>query len=78
MTADQAARIDRLTTFMALCFPLLALAVIPILVRLGRQLLGVEGGPVVGLIFISFPGFILLTLQLDQVLFPLLAAVTMH
>jgi hypothetical protein len=78
MITDQAARIERLTTFMALAFPLLALAVIPILVGIGRQFLGAKGAPVVGLMFVSFPGFILLTLQLDQVLFPLLAVLTLH
>jgi hypothetical protein len=78
MIPDQAVRINRLTTFMALGFPLLALAVIPMLVGIGRQLLGAEDAPVAGLMYVSFPGFVLLTLQLDQVLFPLLAMAILY
>jgi len=72
------ARIQRLATFMAVSYPLLALAVIPVLLNLGSHLLGEADSPVPSLALISFPGFILFTLQLDQVLFPLLSTLALY
>jgi hypothetical protein len=72
------ARIQRLATFMAVSYPLLALAVIPALLSLGSHLLGEADAPVPSLALISFPGFILFTLQLDQVLFPLLSTLALY
>jgi hypothetical protein len=69
--SDLEGRFFVLTTFIAYVFPLLAMLVIPLLVRLGKMF---EEASInsYGLIYILMPNVILIPLFLDQALYPLL------
>lgn len=65
-------RFDRLTTVMAYAYPLISLLVIPIFLALSALFFTKKDAILPSLVLIFSPNFVLLTLQLDQVLFPLL------
>ena len=65
-------RFESLTRFMAILYPLIAMLVLPLLLRLARLVLPKEDAISPLILYVCFPGVILFTLQLDQVLFPLL------
>lgn len=74
VSGDQGDNFTDLTLFMAVVYPLLAMLALPLVANLARRLLpaGLELTSVV--FYLSFPGILLFTLQLDQVLFPLVFA----
>jgi len=65
-------RFESLTRFMAFLYPLIAMLVLPLLLRLARLVLPEEDAISPLILYVCFPGVILFTLQLDQVLFPFL------
>ncbi|HEY44694.1 MAG TPA: hypothetical protein G4O11_11995 [Anaerolineae bacterium] len=65
-------RFENLTRFMAVLYPLIAMLVLPLLLRLARLVLAEEVTISPLILYVCFPGVILFTLQLDQVFFPFL------
>lgn len=65
-------RVERLTSFMAYVFPLLAVLVILPLYSFSRQFLNAEDAILPCLLYIFCTNFILMPLSIDQFLFPLL------
>jgi hypothetical protein len=65
-------RFEHLTRFMAVLYPLIAMMVLPLLLRIARRVLSEEDAISPLILYVCFPGVILFTLQLDQVIFPVL------
>jgi hypothetical protein len=65
-------RFEHLTRFMAVIYPLIAMMVLPLLLRIARRVLSEEDAISPLILYVCFPGVILFTLQLDQVIFPVL------
>jgi hypothetical protein len=65
-------RFEHLTRFMAVLYPLIAMMVLPLLLRIARRVLSEEDAVSPLILYVCFPGVILFTLQLDQVIFPVL------
>jgi hypothetical protein len=65
-------RFESLTRFMTVLYPLIAMLVLPLLLRLARRFLEEENAISPLILYVCFPGIILFTLQLDQVIFPFL------
>jgi hypothetical protein len=65
-------RFEHLTRFMAFLYPLIAMMVLPLLLRIARRVLSEEDAVSPLILYVCFPGVILFTLQLDQVIFPVL------
>lgn len=65
-------RFEHLTRFMAVLYPLIAMMILPLLLRIARRVLPEEDAISPLILYVCFPGVILFTLQLDQVIFPVL------
>ena len=65
-------RFENLTRFMVFLYPLIAMSVLPLLLRFARRFLPEENAISPLILYVCFPGVILFTLQLDQVIFPFL------
>ncbi len=65
-------RFVNLMRFMVVLYPLIAMMVLLLLLRIARFVLAEENAISPLILYVSFPGIILFTLQLDQVIFPFL------
>ena len=78
LAGSQEDRFDRLTKLMARIYPLIAVAVVPVMIASGTYLFVNRDSIAPSLMYLFFPNFILMTLQLDQVLFPMLFMVGLY